>query len=197
MCLRKSRYLKFRRARSQCVVLHTLVLIKSTYVLMHSCSYVLLVWIIVGTKPSGRTLDLYIWTTSRLVPSPGATPTRFLFGRPKEDALYGFSIAGIQILVFSITFSSVFRIRNQHWPLLWLGIFNFESSSPLNPQMKFNSFRLLAFLWWMPHFTLAFCASPLTFFFFLISASCLSISFQKVAHSCWPTSYRYRPLPEW
>ena len=34
MCLRKSRYLKFRCARPQCVVLHTLVL-------MYSCSYVL------------------------------------------------------------------------------------------------------------------------------------------------------------
>ena len=31
MCLRKSRYLKFRRARPQCVVLHTLVLMYSWY----------------------------------------------------------------------------------------------------------------------------------------------------------------------
>ena len=31
MCLRKSRYLKFRRARPQCVVLHTLVLMHSCY----------------------------------------------------------------------------------------------------------------------------------------------------------------------
>ena len=75
-------------------------------------------------------------TTSRLAPSPWATPTRFLFGRQKEDALYDFSIAGIQILVFSMIFSSVFRSQNQHWTLLWLEIFNFESSSPLNPQSE-------------------------------------------------------------
>ena len=91
------------------------------------------------TENHRKDQNLYSQTTSRLVPSPRATPTRFLFGRQKEDALYGFSIAGIQILVFSITFSSVFRFRNQHWALLRLEIFNFESSSPLNPQMKWFS----------------------------------------------------------
>ena len=35
-----------------------------------------------------------------------------------------------------MNFSSVFRFRNQHWALLWLEIFNFECSSPLNPQSE-------------------------------------------------------------
>ena len=88
-------------------------------------------------RDSMQEKEIFVYkTTSRLVPSPWATPTRFLFGRQKEDALYGFSMAGIQILVFSMIFSSVFRYQNQHWALIWLEIFNFESSSPLNPQSE-------------------------------------------------------------
>ena len=61
----------------------------------------------------------------RRLPDPGCThhhrqhPRFFLFGRQKEDAPCGFGTAGIQILVFLITVSSVFHFQNQPWAVLW------------------------------------------------------------------------------
>ena len=77
-----------------------------------------------------------------------------------------------RFLVFSMTFSSVFCFRNKHWPLLWLATFKVPHRSTL--RWNFSAPRFL-----VTDATLhaSFLPASPSIFFFLISDSCLSISF--------------------